>query len=213
MRPLGFPLPHTWKERIDVSTTSTKRQLLDAVADAQAFRDLFAETFERWEFAGSIRRKKPEVGDVEHVVIPRTGDAPVIGSMFGEAATVNLFLHRCDELLDTGAIAKHVYAVNLASGDTTTRTMWGQKYRGISFRGHLHEVFCATPENWGSILAIRTGPADFSQRMVTALHPRGLQQMEGFVRYKRDGKMYPTRDEQAFFSACGVEYTEPEKRQ
>ncbi len=58
-----------------MSTTSEKRDLASALADAQGFRDLFPPaSYERWEFAGSVRRKRLSVGDVEHVVIPAFAD-------------------------------------------------------------------------------------------------------------------------------------------
>lgn len=195
-----------------MSTTALKRPLAEAQADAEAFRDLFAECYERWTIAGSVRRGKSEVGDVEHVVIPTQRDRIIPGSMFGEMESVNALLVRMDELLDAGVLVKHTYDVNRADGTTGERQMWGDKYRGIDFRGHMHEVFCATPAGWGAILAIRTGPADFSKRLVTSLHPRGLQCEGGRVKYKRDGKVYATPTEESFFVACGVPWLEPKER-
>lgn len=192
-----------------MSTSTAKRSHAEAIADARAFKSLFDGAYERWEFAGSIRRNRPEVSDVEHVVIPTIGDA---GGLFPGASQTNLLMQRCDQLLGQGIISKHVYEVNYADGTTGTRSMWGDIYRGVSFAGSLHEIFSATADNWGSILAIRTGSAEFSEMLVTKIKSRGLCQRNGYVRYVSDGKIYVTRTEEAFFEACGVKWIPPERR-
>lgn len=193
-----------------MSTTATKRTLAEAERDAADFRELFAGCYDVWTVAGSIRRRKPEVGDCEHVVIAKV--VTRAAGLFGEPHPVNFLWWQADELLASGVIEKHVYQVNRADGTTGERHMWGDTYRGVSYRGHLHEIFCAHPDNYGAILTIRTGPADFSKMLVTRLHATPLRQKDGFLRYERGGDIYPCRTEQAFFQACGVAYTEPEAR-
>jgi DNA polymerase/3'-5' exonuclease PolX len=152
-------------------STGTKRRHADALADAQAFSRLFwLAAYERWSFAGSLRRECPEVGDVEHVVMANTGPAET-GALFTEH--VNLLWHRLDQLVREGTVLKHLYPNN------TVR--WGEKYRGVNFRGHLHEIFLADQDNWGPTLAIRTGPAGFSRRLVIGLQKHGLRNKDGKV--------------------------------
>jgi DNA polymerase/3'-5' exonuclease PolX len=191
-------------------STATKRPLAEAKRDAEEFQALFADCFERWTIAGSIRRKKPECGDAEHVVIPRFGDTGA-ADLFGNPVTANLLLRRCDELIYDGIISKHVYAVNYADGTTGTRNMWGDVYRGCSFKGGLHEIYCADASNYGAILCIRTGPGDFSQMMVSRLHGTMLRQVDGYLKYA-DGHMYPCPTEEHFFKACNVRFIPPEAR-
>lgn len=187
-----------------MSTTALKRHWAEAMSDAQRFLVMFDGLYERWEFAGSLRRKKPEVGDVEHVIIPKFGDVPDGDSIFAATKRMNLVWHKLDQLLAEGKLTKHIYG---AAGNR-----WGEKYRGVDFRGFNHELFMADAENFGSVLAIRTGPAEFSQKLVTALHPRGLQNKDGYVIYKRDGARYPVATEEAFFKACGMPFIQPEAR-
>ncbi len=186
-------------------STGTKRPLAEALKDAEAFRDLFDGFYARWEIAGSVRRKKPEVSDIEHVVIPCDG-----------------FMRKMNELtaMDTGLfgghsgpITRHVYKVHKADGSIVDQHRWGEKYKGCDFRGFNHEVFCADHDNFGAILAIRTGPAEFSEHLVTVIQSRGLRQSGGYVVYQRSGERYKVPTEQAFFEACGVAYIEPEQRQ
>lgn len=177
-----------------MSTTDTKRTLEQATEDAHAFVKLLPGCIRMWEIAGSVRRRKPEVGDIEHVIIP-----------------VGTKLHdRLDELVGTdlfpgdGTVTKAVYP------NGTHR--WGDKYRGVMFRGFRHELFLADEQNWGCILAIRTGPAAMSERLVTALHRTRLRQSESYLRYQ-DGTIYPCPTERAFFDACKVDYLEPWERE
>lgn len=149
-----------------MSTTATKRSLQQAQADAFAFRALFpGNAWLRWETAGSVRRNCAYVGDVEHVVIPAIGPNPnPAASLFAvEPEQVNLLLHAMDRAVRDGRICHHLYP------NCTTR--WGARYRGADFRGFCHEVFLAEPRNYGSALAIRTGPADYSRYLVTRLRP------------------------------------------
>ena len=74
-------------------STGSKRTHAIAFADAESFRKLFpAAAFARWEFAGSLRRCRPDVGDIDHVVIPTIAEALVPQGLFGEAkkTSVNL---------------------------------------------------------------------------------------------------------------------------
>lgn len=188
-----------------MSTADAKRPLAAAVDDAEAFRALFPPTaYARWVIAGSIRRNKPHVGDVEHVVMPRMGDVAGDG-LFGEPLAVNLLLHRLDELLAAGTITKHIYPDD--------KPRWGPVYRGCEFRGFTHEVFCAFPDNWGAILMIRTGPADFSQRMVDRLLRGGLyRQRDGYLVHVQSNQVAPVPDEETYFRMAGMDYMEPDRR-
>lgn len=155
-----------------MSTTAIKRTWREAMADAIAFRDLFPSTcYERWEVAGSLRRRVAEVGDVEHVVIPRVGQQR--DGLFGEPKPVNLLWHHLDAMLHGGAVSKHLYG--------TAGTRWGPKYRGSEYRGRCHEIWTADADNFGAQLAIRTGPGDFSRRLVTSLQGHGYVNDGGYV--------------------------------
>jgi DNA polymerase/3'-5' exonuclease PolX len=158
-----------------MSTATVKRTLLAAMADAEVFRAMFPPAaFRRWEIAGSVRRGRAEVSDVDHVVMP-TFEA---SGLFGDADKVNLLFHRLDALVAVREIAKHVYGTN-ESGSPVYR--WGPILRGIDFRGAKHEIWTANPDNWGVILTIRTGPAQFSERLVTQLRRNGYRNKDGHV--------------------------------
>ena len=163
-----------------MSTSSVKRPLAQAIRDAEAFRDLFPPAcYEQWHFAGSLRRSRANVGDIEHVVVPKHGDIEVSGGLFAETEHVNLVMYRLDELVRTYVLTKHLYGGEKPG--TTASPRWGDKYRGVDFRGFCHEVWMAAPGALGAQLAIRTGPAGFSQMLVTRLKMHGYLQHEGHV--------------------------------
>jgi len=91
---------------------------------------------EKISIAGSLRRGKQKVKDVELVVIPDDN-----------------LLHMMNIWAKKGTIQKAPYGKN-----GTHR--WGSKYRGFIHQGVRFEMFTATPDTWGYILWLRTGPAD-----------------------------------------------------
>jgi DNA polymerase/3'-5' exonuclease PolX len=177
-----------------MSTTDTKRPLAKALADAEAFRDLFSG-YRRWEIAGSVRRGKAEVSDVEHVLID--SDLHHVWDQLDAMVGSDLFP-------GNGAVTKAVYP------NGTHR--WGPRYRGVMFRGFRHELFLADPDSWGPILAIRTGPASFSEKMVTALHRTPFRQANGYLTEASTSAIVPCRTEREFLQHCGMRWMEPKER-
>lgn len=187
-----------------MSTGTAKRSLAQAHADAEALQALFPDSmYVEWAIAGSVRRRKPEVGDVEHVVMP---------------VNIDRFWARVDSLLiDEGSMFQNPSAVftkalypskHVEQGSTR----WGEKYRGVMFRGFRHEIFLADSDNWAAILTIRTGPAEFSRRMVTQLQGHGYRQQDGYVIDAHSGQRVTCRTEEHFFAMCGESWTQPEVR-
>lgn len=195
---------------------------------AQRFRDLFDGCYAQWEVAGSIRRRKAQCGDAEHVCISRLVSV-ASNELFATPKPVNAIWKRLEELEAAGTVIRHVY------GDTGFR--WGEKYRGVEFKGVLQEIYQADADNWGATLAIRTGSAEFSQKLVTGLLRNGHRNYKGHVwrcepclsdsegfngRHPKtcacEGtKLLPVekiaaRDEEEYFRLCGIAWTEPEKR-
>ena len=186
-------------------STGTRRSWAEANRIAHDLRALFDLCYDEWIIAGSIRRKKPDVGDAEHVVRPRIGQAAVTDGLFTQIKPVNLLWKRIDELVADGTLTKHLY------GGTGFR--WGEKYRGAEFGGMLHEIFLCDGENRGAVTLIRTGPAEYSKRVVDAFNAIGtLRQQDGYLRYVSTGEIVPVPDEQTYFKLAGIPWVEPEDR-
>lgn len=207
-----------------MSATLEKIPLPKAEALAEDFARLFPPAcYTRWQVAGSVRRQKPFVGDLEFVVIPAIGEIPGDEDMFGARGPgqrVNLLWQRVDDLVKASTLIK----VETNAADKT-RACWGDRQRRVLFRGHQVEIYSADNANWGSLLTIRTGPEGFSKHMVEQL--RKLMpphcHRAGYVRklsgrhpaYSRGEETEPVVEcptEEMFFGLCGMRFIPPESR-
>lgn len=196
-------------------STGTRQPHARALVIAEKFRELFAGTFEEWHIAGSIRRQRPMVGDVEHVVIPKFVEErePSIFGAGKVTGTFNAVWTKADALIGNGPCEKAKYGIN-------NSPRWGTKMRGLIFDGMKHEIYMADARNLGATLAIRTGPSEFSERLVTILKQGGLfRQHEGYVCQVKDGEpcmldgsIVPVPTEEAYMRLCRLPAIPPEKR-
>lgn len=188
-----------------MSTTANRIPLIEARHAAKQFRALFHGSFDRWEFAGSVRRQRPDCGDVEHVIIPKMEPAKASTLFADEQELHNAVTLRARFLVNEGVLEKKEY------GDDG-RTRMGEKAMGLVYRGIAHELYCATPDNWGAILAIRTGPAEFSKQLVTDLRRYGYRMEDGALYH--EGRVIPCPSEDVLFSAAGYSRViPPEERE
>lgn len=193
---------------------NVRKPLAEAIREAEEFKSLFPpECYTRWEFAGSIRRKKATVGDVEHLIIPATKISHNPSTLFGppEEWIDNALWTALDNLLSAGDVSKKIYPVKFANGTTGERLKWGDKARGILFKGFTHEIYTAMDVGWGAQMVIRTGPGDFSKMMVTEIQTRGMRNRDGVV-IDHVGTIVPVPEETDYFRVCGVKWVEPENR-
>lgn len=156
---------------------------------------------ERIEIAGSIRRGKPEVSDVELVAIPRFGEQL---NLFGEPASQVDLLRPLVERL-------------LREDDAFERgPRNGDRYVQFFYQGCKVDLFIVKPPaQWGVLYTIRTGPAAFSKRLVTpkkhgGLLPSHLKVKDGAI---WDGdEVIPTAEEEDVFRVLGLAWIAPHER-
>jgi DNA polymerase/3'-5' exonuclease PolX len=67
------------------------------------------------------------------------------------------------------------------------------------------------PAQWGSIMAIRTGPRELSSYVVTRCQEAGITHKDGHA-IGSDGLVLPTETEAQFFALAGLELPRPEHR-
>ena len=147
---------------------------------------------ERIETAGSLRRGKQDVGDIEIVCIPRE-QSDLLGNAYRSAEQISSVLWS-----NGYALAKD-----------------GERYKQIYLPHGKCDLFITSPECWGVIFMLRTGSADFSHKMVTPKQYGGY--MPSYLKVK-DGRIWhvdsvqETTEEQDVFALYGMTYLEPEKR-
>lgn len=176
----------------------------EAVPVAQEILERLQPYCERIEIAGSLRRMKPSVGDIELLFIPRLDRRQA--DMFS-TAPFDLANERINELLQNGYFAKR-------PGATGGHT-WGalNKLAVHVASGIPVDLFSTTAENWWVALVVRTGSKENNLRLAIGAQKRGatLNAYGSGVTWS-DGTHTPATSEENVFELCGVDYAEPHCR-
>lgn len=197
--------------------------LSDGMHLAAELIDELVDVCERVEIGGSIRRRKPEVKDIELVLIPKWGERVISGqsSFLGmNTERVNL---ACDRLVNVEGDGR----VQVIKPGTPEIVPWHLNPDGRYWRLWLPEprvkidVFVCDAETWGLNLMIRTGsgvgpdgrpesgfaPAMLARwKALTGGHSAGAQLRDS------SGGIVRTPEERDVFEACRVRWVEPERR-
>lgn len=133
---------------------------------------------------GSVRRQKPEVGDIEILV-------------------------------HVDAVVRIAIGAGLFPSEFETnkggRGNWRFWQIRNCFHGYVVDLYRFDDQNRGSMMLIRTGPAEFSQRFVTALRPHGYHHEDGYVR-ENSMRIVTCETEEHAFELAGMKYVQPEVR-
>ena len=171
----------------------------EALHIAEKLKADLAPYCERVEIAGSIRRRKQtDIKDIEIVCIPKRWF-----SGFGWTETLS------ESFLDDAfpSLIKEWGAKCIKNGG---------KYKQVELPWSKLDLFITTPECWGVIFAIRTGPADYSKWLVTPRKWGGALPDRYMVRDGRvwdsDPEALDTPEEDDFFAALELEMPEPWER-
>lgn len=202
---------------------SAPRPLAEGRRIAAALVAEFAPACHRIEIAGSIRREKPEVSDIEIVAIPRTQEKEKPAaqvSLFEPSAVerINLLWER----IEAASMSRsRIVPLKPGGADGEEDFNWPEKriYGSRYFRLWLRrpeikvDLFLADPDTWGAIFAIRTGSSDFSRRLVMRWTDisKGGHFTAGRV-CDRDGAPLATPEEADVFRACEMAWVEPRDR-
>lgn len=151
------------------------------------------------DIAGSVRRGKADVGDLEIVARPRW---ELAGGLFGDISTNMLHLHLTNEP-----------QYRWLKGNNPN----GRYYQLMLDDSMQLDLFLADEDNYGLILLIRTGSSEFSASMlarwkrVQGIGPDQRGSVNGRL-VTRDGVVIPTPTEAAVFAACRVPFIPPHER-
>lgn len=192
----------------------TKAKLSLSHAQIVAERIIYALVphCDRLKVAGSIRREKEVIGDIEIVCIPR----------FTTPAHV----------LIPGAVDKvsALQFINLEQILNATMVLNGAKYKKMLLVKEkvMLDLFIVTPPaQWGVIFTIRTGGEDFSHRVVATkqtpitlsngqrthgLLPSYLKVRGGCLMYADKNEVIDTPEEEDFFKAIKLPWISPTER-
>lgn len=168
---------------------------------------------ERLEIAGSLRRGKQDLGDVELVMMPKFKET---FNLFGDpTGKINLLDARCDEMLRLGLVEKRL-------NKNDNPIAWGERYKALLVNGIPLDLFIVLPDRqWGPTMLIRTGPGSANQVLVTQEGARNREGNVGILptgmivedgQLWKHGRRVDTPEEQDVFAALDMPYIPPYAR-
>lgn len=200
----------------ETAATTGKRKYprADAIAVARALVSVLAPCCSKIMVAGSLRRRKAEVGDVEILYVPNVVALPDKGDLFAVAKPANAADYALDLLLEHGSLAKRP--------NSRGSTAWGEKNK---LAVHLEsgipvDLFAANHDNWWNLVVCRTGGRLSNLQVCAGAIAAGWKWNpygEGFSRPnpERPGWLLikPVSSEAEVFQFAGLDYLEPWERE
>ena len=182
-----------------------------ALAVAEKIAAALAPACSRIEIAGSIRRRKEEVGDIEIVYVPINVLVPDPGDLFGKEISVNAADLKINYLVERGCLAKR-RNVN----DAETWGQWNKLARAVT-TGIPVDLFATTEDAWWNYLVCRTGSSENNVRIAQAAqkrrcqwHPTRCGFSQSFA--STEVRIFPMHSEADVFEFAGLPYLEPWER-
>jgi len=180
--------------------------------------EALAPACDRVMIAGSVRRGKAQPKDIEIVYISRTvkerlnlfewSDVPATEAVIKDLVR-RRFWQFDDQVRRNGPLYKRMVREMLLP--TTSVQDWAN----ANEEQVVVELFRAVSDNWGYILALRTGPGDFNKIWASkpwhgGSLPANIVLKDGFVWH--NGRPVPTPTEEDFFEQIGLPCWSPSER-
>ncbi len=142
----------------------------------------------RVEIAGSTRRGKNTVHDLELVAIPKN---------------INALKNK---------LGMHLLGMQ-GKNKSNPFIKGGERYIQFKYMNEQIDLFLASEDNWGLIYLIRTGSAEFSSKILARWKKvSGGGYSENGHLHTADGKVIITKEEIEVFKLCQMEFVAPELR-
>lgn len=193
-------------------SSSTKFLYADAMPIAKRFVQFLERHCTRIVIAGSLRRQKQLVSDIEILFISKITSAPDPQDLFGDRKIqVSAAGLAIDALLASGVLEKRQ---NTRGSET-----WGplNKLGRHVASGIPVDLFETTEDKWWNALVVRTGPKELNKKIAGAALGMGWEWHaygNGFTR--GDGKSsidrFVAKSEHDVFQHVGLPYQEPKDR-
>ena len=159
----------------------------------------------RIEIAGSIRRQRPQVKDIELLCVSKVTSSP---DMFGEVATNHYALDlKLDELVADGSVLKK-------RPNKAGRYSYGKQNKLLVHveTGISVDVFSTDAENWGMALLVRTGSREFNIRVMQRFIELGMRGHAYGGVTDQEGSDLDCLDEEAVLRLLGWPWIPPWER-
>ena len=185
-----------------MSTTTAPMSLRTARAVAAEMVEALRPYCHRVAVAGSIRRGRDWVNDIEIVAIPkstvRQPDMDIFGEPLGKPKVVR----------DPGFV---MVVDSIANPLVKGKPSDGRYLQFFTRDGVKVDLFMCVPDTWGYIYTIRTGSADFTRALAARWVQLGYKGVEGQL--TRFGKPVPVPEEADLFALLGMSVPPPHARE
>ncbi len=172
----------------------SRMKLAQAKQIAEELKSRLELSCERLVIAGSIRRQKPDVGDIELLCIPRhDGMIDLLDRDIGALAVQGILGFRYNRRGSRVYGPKNKLMLHLPSGI------------GV-------DIFSTTEDCWWVALVIRTGGASTNREIATAALKKGWRLRAYGNGYDRPDGHIRCHSEREVFEAVGLPYMEPWER-
>ena len=169
---------------------------------AQKCAEWLAPHCHRIEIAGSIRRSRPQCGDLDLVVIPKVD---ITADLLGARSTLTNHLH--DFLVKY--VKEHAQeAAWLQGEDQPEGKIWSLKLP----RAQL-DLFPATEANWGAAFLSRTGSTEHNIWLARRCQDRRMAYKPGLGIIDAKGNLLPAATEEQIYNAVGLHGIAPHNRE
>ncbi len=182
----------------------TKFKITDALRVAMSLKAELEPHCTHVCIAGSIRRGRPMVSDIELLFVPKMEER------------IQLF-DGGDKTAATDIVITHWlnHQILRKRPNVLGRFMWGpQNKLALHVASKMPvDLFQTTADNWHTALVIRTGSSENNIRLAQAAigNHRRLQ-VSGGIYDERAGAITWPRSEEEVFELCGLKYLPPERR-
>jgi len=159
-------------------------RLEEATTIAEKVKETLSPYCEKIEIAGSIRRGKPVVHDIDMVLIERPSAWLLLNSLIASIGTIT-------------------------QGGDKIKSLWhGDKKSGIAI-----DIYFATPATWATLLLIRTGSKENNIRLASIAKRQGWHlKANGDGLFNERGERIAGETEESIYRALGIPYQEPKQR-
>jgi len=159
-------------------------RLEEATTIAEKVKEILSPSCEEIEIAGSVRRRKPTVNDIDIVLIEKPSAWLILSSLIATIGRIEL------------------------NGDKIKRLWYGDKQSGIAI-----DIYIATPATWATLLLIRTGSKENNIKLASIAKRKGWHlKANGDGLFNEKGERIAGDTEESIYEALGVPYQEPEGR-
>lgn len=178
----------------------------DAEAVAEGIANILRPGVERIEIAGSIRRQRPTVGDIELLYIPKLiPESDLFGAKIRDVNMADFIIGLME---DDGILKRRLNALGSEVFGPLNKLM-------VHVRSGIPvDLFSTTQDCWINALVCRTGGAENNRRIAMSAQQVGLKWNPygpGFTR-KSDGSIHVVQSEREVFQRAGLSYLEPKDR-